>query len=207
MPGREKELLDGTSLEELDELRPEQLARLRSRGIVTLDAFADLGPSNARALLGFEGERLLGLVRGADSSIDPLVGSGTRATLALLAERLSRRLERGHFRARGLELAIEYASGVTRERHTHLRRPTSASEDLAEAGYGLWQNQSISAEPVVGLSLTATGLDCAAQLDLFGSPGPREVRVALGRLRGPGLDVDSTREDPLCSPLTGGMRP
>jgi hypothetical protein len=184
MSGRERDLIDGMPLEELDELRPEQLARLRSQGVTTLDALAELGPSEARALIGIEGERLVGLVRGGVPSLDPppeTRASGPRAESALLAKRLSRKLEKGRLRARGLELAIAYADGVTRERHTSLPRPTSAPEDLAEAAVRLSALASRSTEAVVGLSLTATGLSSAEQLDLFGAKAAREVRVSLGR--------------------------
>jgi hypothetical protein len=190
MPGHERGLLDGMPLEELDELRPQQLARLRSEGIATLDGLASLGPSEARLLMGAEGERLVGLVRGGDSSLDPppeTSASGLRAALTLLAKRLSGRLDRGRLRARGLELAVDYADGVTRERHTRLHRPTATPEDLAEAAFRLYHLLPRSTEPPVGLSLCATGLSSADQLDLFGSRAAREVRVALGRGEAPDL--------------------
>jgi hypothetical protein len=190
MPGHERGLLDGMPLEELDVLRPQQLARLRSEGIATLDGLASLGPSEARLLMGAEGERLVGLVRGGDSSLDPppeTSASGLRAALTLLAKRLSGRLDRGRLRARGLELAVDYADGVTRERHTRLHRPTATPEDLAEAAFRLYHLLPRSTEPPVGLSLCATGLSSADQLDLFGSRAAREVRVALGRGEAPDL--------------------
>lgn len=188
MPGHERGLLGGIPLEDLDEIRPDQIARLRSRRIETLDALAGLEPPQARAILGFEGERLVGQVRGGGPGLDPETGPRPEA-LALLACRLSRRLERGRFLARGLELAVDYADGVRRERHAHLPRPTSSPDDLAEAAYRLFRRLRRSTEPVAGLSLTATGLRAAEQLDLFGSTGAREMRVALGR---PNHDADDT---------------
>jgi nucleotidyltransferase/DNA polymerase involved in DNA repair len=180
MPGRERGLLGGIPLEELDEIRPDQIVRLRSKGIGTLDALAALEPSEARAILGFEGERLVDRVRGADPGLDP--ENGTRPdALSRLASRLSRQLERRRFLARGLELVVEYADGVRRERQTPLHRATSASEDLEEAASRLFRLLRRSAAPVVGLSLAATGLRSAEQLDLFGPAGTREVRVASGR--------------------------
>jgi hypothetical protein len=180
MPGRERGLLGGIPLEELDEIRPDQIVRLRSKGIGTLDALAALEPSEARSILGFEGERLVDHLRGDDPGLDP--ENGTRPdALARLASRLSGQLERRSFLARGLELAVEYADGVRRERHTRLQRATSASEDLEEAASLLFRALRRSAEPVVGLSLAATGLRSTEQLDLFGQTGAREVRVAMGR--------------------------
>jgi len=189
MPGHERKLLDGMPLEELPDLRPEQLTRLRSEGIETLDALARLEPSEARALIGVEGEKLVGLVRGSSSLVPAPETSaeGLNAVFAILAKRLSRRLERGRLQARGLEIEVDYADGVARERHTHLDRPTSAPEDLAEAAFRLYHLLPNSAEPVVGLSLSATGLGSVDQLDLFGSRTAREVRVALGRAESPEL--------------------
>ncbi len=187
MPGHERELIGGTPLEELDELRPEQLARLRSRGIATLDALAGLGPSESRALIGYEGERLVGLVRGAGPGPDGPSGSRIPGALALLARRLAQRLEQRRLRARGLELSIVYGDGVTRERCARLNRPTAALDELSEVASRLYHLHSRSAGPVVGLSLTATGLGSAEQLDLFGSPVARELRVTLGRADRPDL--------------------
>jgi nucleotidyltransferase/DNA polymerase involved in DNA repair len=180
MPGRERGLLGGIPLEELDEIRPEQIARLRSKGIGTLDALAALTPSEACSILGCEGERLVGRVRGDDPDVGP--ENGTRPdALARLASRLSGQLERRRFLACGLELAVEYADGIRRERHTRLHRATSASGDLEEAASRLFRVLRRSAEPVVGLSLTATGLRSTEQPGLFGPTGAREVRVAMGR--------------------------
>ena len=133
-----RDLLGGTPLEDLDEIRPDQIARLRSRRIETLDALAGLEPPQARAILGFEGERLVGQVRGGGPGLDPETGPRPEA-LALLARRLSGRLDRGRFLARGLELALDYADGVRRERHSYLPRPTSSADDLAEAAFRLFR--------------------------------------------------------------------
>jgi hypothetical protein len=149
-------------------------------GIDTLDALAALEPSEARALLGLEGERLASHVRGNAPGAGP-ENPLRPGSLALLASRLSVRLERGRLLARGLELSVEYADGIRRERHTCLKGPTSAPEDLEQAAVRLFRQLRRTAEPAAGLSLTATGLRSAEQLDLFGSPGARELRVALGR--------------------------
>jgi DNA polymerase-4 len=181
MPGRERGLLGGIPLEQMDEIRPDQISRLRSKGIDTLDALAALEPSEARALLGIEGERLLGHVRG---DLPELVPESPRrpGSLGLLANRLSGRLERERLLARGLELSVEYADGIRRERHGRLPRPTSAAEELEKAAVRLFGRLRSTAEPVVGVSLTATGLLSSEQIDLFGSAGARDLRVALGRV-------------------------
>jgi hypothetical protein len=165
----------------MDEIRPDQISRLRSKGIDTLDALAALEPSEARALLGIEGERLLGHVRG---DLPELVPESPRrpGSLGLLANRLSGRLERERLLARGLELSVEYADGIRRERHGRLPRPTSAAEELEKAAVRLFGRLRSTAEPVVGVSLTATGLLSSEQIDLFGSAGARDLRVALGRV-------------------------
>lgn len=182
MEGHEESLIEGLPLEDLDELRPEQLARLRSQGIRTLDELACLSPKEARALMGSEGEKLVGLVRGVDRVVEGPDANRLSRALTLLVRRLERRLNREGWNARGLELQLTYADGVTRERYLLLPRATSSGEELREAALRLAEMQAHRPEPVVGLSLTATGLTGnEGQLDLFGAR-PRELRVHLGQL-------------------------
>jgi impB/mucB/samB family C-terminal domain len=191
MAGREKDLIDGVPVEELDELRPEQVARLRSQGVTTLDALARLEPAEARTLIGVEGEKLVELV---SVPLDPHRGRQSASPCTILAKRLSRQLERRGARTRGLELAVGYADGVTRERHCQMPRATSDSSDLAEAAFRLYRLLPRSEAAVVGLSLSAIGLDSPdpeVQLDLFPPSRAREVRVALGRADDAELDVDT----------------
>lgn len=189
MPGRERELLHGAPLESLDELSPEQISRLRSEGIRTLDAVSALEPSRTRALLGVDGERLVDLVRHAgialgdpEESKEAEEDSGRhRGALALLAKRLSRRLEREGLRARGIELAVGYRNGVIRESHVPLPGPTASSDEIERAALRLYCREARVASPVVGVSLTATGIARADQLDLFRSTAEkRDVRVGVG---------------------------
>ncbi len=195
-PGREKDLIDGVPVEELDELRPEQLERLRSQGVTTLDALARLDPEEARTLIGVEGEKVVELVSvsGGSEDLDSPRRRKPRTACAILAKRLSRQLERRGVRARGLELAVGYADGVTRERHCQMPRATSDSTDLEEAAFRLYRRLRRSEAAVVGLSLSAIGLDShdlEVQLDLFRPSRAGEVRVALGRVDDAGLGVDT----------------
>ena len=189
MEGRERGLFEGLPLEELDELRPEQLSRLRSQGIRTLDELGSLTSGEARALMGAEGEKLVGLVRGLDDAAEAGGGALERA-VDLLARRLERRLFQTRRRARGLELSIVYADGVTRERYLLLPRPTSSAAELREAAMRLATEQP-GRRHVVGVrALTATGLTGASgQLELFGVDGPRELRVNVGHLTTPPVDT------------------
>ncbi|HJS74631.1 MAG TPA: hypothetical protein VJ921_10105 [Vicinamibacteria bacterium] len=195
MPGREEDLLDGVPLEELDELRPEQVSRLRAAGVTTLDALARLPPSEARALIGVEAEKVVGLVGDSASPPFDLGRSGKPGTACLLlAKRLSRQMDREGVQAQALELTVDYANGVTREQHCHMPRPTGAPEELAEAALRLYRLLPASEAAVVGLSLGAFGFDAPdepAQLDLFKSRRNREIRVALGRGSAADLHVDS----------------
>jgi hypothetical protein len=87
-------------------------------------------------------------------------------------------------RARGLELTVDYADGVTRERHCRMPRPAETPEEIAEAALRLYRLLPPSGAAVVSLSLGAFGLDAPggpAQLDLFKPRRQREIRVALGR--------------------------
>ncbi|MGH9322350.1 MAG: hypothetical protein ACRD3V_21000, partial [Vicinamibacteria bacterium] len=210
MPGHERSLIGEMPLEELDELRPAQMERLRSEGIRTLSDMAGLSPGRARALMGTEGERVVALVRGVDASLDRAEGGRLFQAATLLARRLSRRLERGGRRARGLELMIVYADGVTRERYIVLPGPTSRSADFSEGAMRLAASTDERRESVVGISLTATGLTSfSGQLDLFCRVPAQEVRVALGRvdLVRP-VQVDTGRSQSICSPHTlGGLCP
>jgi hypothetical protein len=195
MPGREEDLLDGVPLEELDELRPEQVSRLRAAGVTTLDALARLPASEARALIGVEAEKVVGLVR--DSTSPPpdlrLKGKPGKPGTAclLLAKRLSRQMDREGVQAQALELTVDYANGVSREQHCQMPRPTGAPEELAEAALRLYRLLPESEAAVVGLSLGAFSFDSSDQLDLFKSRRNREIRVALGRPSAAAPHVDS----------------
>jgi DNA polymerase-4 len=187
MEGRERHLLQGLPLEDLDELRPEQLARLRSRGIRTLDEMAGLERGEAKSLLGVEGQRLVALVRGAGGVQDRESGGRLARAVDLLARRLAKRLASSRRRARGLELQVLYEDGVSRESYVLLPSATSEVEEILGAGLRLVEMTPRRPEAVAGLSLTATGLTAEAengrlhQLALFTLGQPGEVRVSLGR--------------------------
>jgi hypothetical protein len=192
MPGREVDLLDGVPVEELDELRPEQVSRLRAAGVLTLDVLARLPPREARAILGVEAENVLGLVRDSGSpGLDPETGGKPGTVCLLLAKRLSRQMDREGVRATGLELAVEYANGITREQHCHMPRPTGSADELAEAAFRLFRLLPASEAAIVGVSLEAIGFDSTDQLALFKSRRNREIRVTLGRVAPIDLHVDS----------------
>ncbi len=206
MPGREEDLLEGVPVEELDELRPDQIARLQSRGVATLDALARLPPSEARALIGIEGEKVIDLVRVPDSTdSDPSEGEKPRAACRVLAKRLSRKMDREGVRARGLELTVDYADGVTRERHSRMPRATGEAEELADAAIRLYRQIPASKAAISRISLCAFALDSVDQLDLFQLSRDREVRVALGRGESAELNIDIEDRLPLCSADTGGQ--
>jgi nucleotidyltransferase/DNA polymerase involved in DNA repair len=188
--GQESVLIGGLPLQELDELRPAQLARLRSEGIRTFCQLAALGSKEARRFLGSEGESLLSLVRGEDGAPDETVDGRLSRAASLLARRLSRRLSRRGRDARGLELQLIYADGVTSERYLLLPRATSFLEEILEAALRLVEMHPRRHEPVADVALTATGLiglqgrldlpDPAVPFALFGGESRREVRVSLG---------------------------
>lgn len=183
LSGYEDGLLAGLPLEELDELRWEQLRRLRSRGLRTLGDVGGLGAQEARELLGSDSERVLALVRGLETApdeIEKVDGNRLAKALGLLARRLARKLERDGRRARGIELRIDFRDGVSRERYTLLPKATRDVDELRRSALRLMSLSRARGEPVSGLTLTATGLTGAAsQLDLFGKR-PREVVVRLG---------------------------
>lgn len=182
MEGHEDRLIGGLPLEELDELTPDQLARLRSRGIRTLDALASLGAEEVRDVLGTRGDKVLGLIKGADWAADATSGSRLSKATGLLTQRLARRLERAGRSARGLELQLVYEDGVSAERYCLLPRPMAHWEDLFRAAARLLEHAPRRPHPVVGLALTATGLTArGGQLPLFDAERPREVSVRLGR--------------------------
>jgi DNA polymerase-4 len=182
MEGHEDALLEGLPLEELDELRPGQLARLRSHGVRTLEELAGLAPKEARELLGSDGEKLVGLVRRVDRVSEGGDANRLSRALAVLVRRLELRLRGAGRKARGLELQLAYSDGVTRERYLLLAEPTSNREELWEAALRLADMHPRRAEAVSGLALTATGLTgSGGQLDLFGARGPREIRVHAGQ--------------------------
>jgi hypothetical protein len=172
MEGHEDRLIGGLPLEELDELTPDQLSRLRSRGIRTLDALARLGAEEVRDVLGTRGDKVIGLIKGADWAVDTAMGSRLSKATALLTQRLARRLER----------ADRSEDGVSLERYSLLPRPMQHWEDLFRAAARLLEHAPRRPHSVVGLALTATGLTTrAGQLQLFDSERPREVVVRLGR--------------------------
>lgn len=187
MPGKERQLLEGLPIEDLDELRPDQLAKLRSRGVRTLDELARLETSEARALLGVEGQKLLALVRGADPvlELERCRGRLVRG-VEVLVRRLAKRLAGSRRQARGLELQVLYSDGIVREAYVLLARATASANELLEAGLRLVEMTPRRPEPVKGLSLTATGLtaenEALRQLALFALGDPREVRVILGQM-------------------------
>ncbi len=206
MPGREEDLLEGVPVEELDELRPDQIARLQSQGVATLDALARLPPSEARALIGIEGEKVIDLVRVPDSRDgDPSEGGKSRAACVRLAKRLSRKMDREGVRARGLELTVDYADGATRERHSRMPRATGEPEELADAAIRLYRQLPASKAAISRISLCAFALDSVDQLDLFQLSRDREVRVVLGRGESAELNIDIEDRLPLCSADTGGQ--
>lgn len=182
LEGYERELIDDIPLEELDELTPEQVADLRSRGLRTLGEMACLSTEDARSLLGSSAVKLVGLVRGLDPETDRAEGSRLSRGVTLMSRRLSRRLVKASRRARGLELRVMFEDGVEKETYTLLPRPTSEPDALAAAARRLLSTAPQRECGVRGLTLTATGLTAVeGQLSLFQRAGPREVEVQLGR--------------------------
>ena len=182
LSGYEDGLIESLPLEELDELTPRQLATLRSRGVRTLGEMSSLAFDDARAVLGSQASKLLSLIRGFDQSADRGEGSRLSRAVGLMARRLSRRLDGCERRARGLELRLLFDDGVARERYTLLPRAVSELYELDRAAQRLLEMAPRRTHPVVGLSLTATGLTSGhGQLNLFRGEHPREVEVKLGR--------------------------
>lgn len=177
LPGYEDSLVSGMPLEEMDELVPAQLARLRAKGIRTLGEAANLEPSDAKALLGSQGKKLVSLVRASESEN---AESRLSQTVRILARRLSRRLTFSAQSARGLELRLFYGDVV--ERYTLLPRAASHIDELRAAASRLLDMVPRRREAVVDVAVTATGL-CTVfgQLPLFGASRPREVMVRIGR--------------------------
>lgn len=182
LSGYEDGLIASLPLEELDELTPVQLAKLRAQGVRTLGEMSSLSTDDARAILGSQASKLMSLIRGFDRSADRGEGSRLSRAVSLLARRLTRRLERCERRARGLELRLVFDDGVARERYTLLPRAVSDRDELDRAAQRLLEMAPGRAHPVTGLSLTATGLTSGqGQLNLFRHEHPREVQVKLGR--------------------------
>ena len=182
LAGYEDGLIASLPLEELDELTPNQLAKLRAHGVKTLGEMSSLASVEARAIFGSQASKLISLVRGLDRSADRGEGSRLSRAVALLARRLTKRLSGCDRRARGLELRLVFDDGVARERYTLLPRPVAELDELDRAAHRLLEMSPRRERPVAGLSLTATGLTSGhGQLNLFRRERPREVEVRLGR--------------------------
>ncbi len=181
--GYEKKLIDGLALEELDELRPEQVKKLRARGIRTMGELGSLAPAEARELLGSQAPKLVTLVRGLESGPDSTSGGRLLKSVSILARRLSRRLAKSGQEARGLELRLGYDDGIADEQYTILPKPTATLESLDRAGRRLLEMSRRRDRRITDLSLTATGLTAKRspidQLSLFRHAAPREVAVHL----------------------------
>ncbi|HSF18957.1 MAG TPA: hypothetical protein VLK65_25755 [Vicinamibacteria bacterium] len=182
MEGHEDSLLGGLPVEELDELRDEQLTRLRAEGVYTLEDLAELEPRQARSLMGTDGERLLGLVRGADRLSVSSLGGRMKDATRLLSRRVARRLHRARRKARAVELRILYEDGVFRERYALLPHATAQPEEILVATERLFEVLATRPLGVSGLTLSATGLVAVGeQLELFPAASPREIAARLGR--------------------------
>ncbi len=183
LSGYEDDLIASLPLEELDELTPVQLATLRARGVRTLGEMSALESDDARAILGSQTSKLMGLVRGLDRAADRTGGSRLSRAVSILSQRLARRLARCERQARGLELRLVFDDRVARERYTLLPRPVADPRALERAAHRLLEMSPSRERPVTGLALTATGLTTSqGQLNLFRHERPREVLVKLGRL-------------------------
>ena len=182
LPGYEPQFTSTVPLEELDELRPAQAAALRRRGIATLGQVAALSDEEARALLGLEATRLMQLVRGRENRASGSRSNRLERAVVLLCRRAARKLQQLRIGARGLELALVYRDGVSLERYSLLPRPMSDPLELEVPARSLLRSLSSREEPVVGLSLTFTGLaPGGGQLPLFSKPPMRDICVRLGR--------------------------
>ena len=182
LPGYEPQFTSTVPLEELDELRPAQAAALRRRGITTLGQMAALGDDEARALLGPEVARLMKLVRGREDRPDWSRSNRLERAVSLLCRRAAKKLQQLRIGARGLELAIVYRDGVSLERYSLLPHPMSGSIELEVPARSLLGSFKSREEPVVGVSLTFTGLASGpGQLPLFSRLPMRDICVRLGR--------------------------
>ncbi len=181
LPGYESGFLASVSLEELDELRSGQAAALRKRGIRTLGDLSELKPGEARSVLGPDAVKLMSLVRGADGRVDRIGDGRMERAVSALCRRAAKRLYDERVGARGLELCLLYRDGVSLERYTIVPRPARVFGDLERSALSLLRWFPTRREPVVGLSLTATGL-CHLPDRLPFYARPRDVRVSLGRI-------------------------
>jgi hypothetical protein len=176
LPGYEKRFLSDVSLEEFDELRTGQVAALRRRGIDTLGDLARLTPEEARRLLGPQAVKLIGLVRGVDDEPERSPLGKMEKELVVLCRRAAKKLARGRWGARGLELGLVYRDGISFERYRLMPQPAHGCDELEQEAKNLLRLFPTRAVPVSGISLTATGLSPRpGQLSLFAQP--REVRV------------------------------
>jgi hypothetical protein len=179
LPGYETDFISSFSLGELDELRPKQAAALRRKGIRTLGEMAELSPSQARSLLGSESAKLICMVRGVEGLDDRARSSKLVRAVGILCRRAARRLDQGGHGARALELNLLYRDGVSLERYTLMPRPAASYSELHSSAKRVLRLFPTREEPVVGISLTATGISpMPGQLQLFARP--REVSVHLG---------------------------
>ncbi len=166
----------------MDELRPVQAAALRRRGMTTLGQMAALTDDEARALLGLEAARLMKLVRGRENRPDWSRSNRLERAVSLLCRRASKKLQQLRIGARGVELALVYRDGVSLERYSLLPHPTSGHIELEVPARSLLRSYTSREEPVVGISLTFTGLAPGpGQLPLFSKPPMRDICVRLGR--------------------------
>jgi hypothetical protein len=181
LPGYESDFLTSVSLEELDELRSGQLRALRRKGLRTIGDLSDLEPHVVRSLLGPEALKLISLVRGTDGPGERASGGKLERAVGLLCRRAAKRLREGCFGARGLELSLFYRDGIALDRYTIVPRPARAPRDLEPPALELLRRFPQRQEPVVGMSLTATGLShLPDHLPFFSRP--RDVKVSLGRV-------------------------
>ncbi len=181
LPGYEAGFISAVSLEEFDELRPKQAAALRKQGVRTLGDLAELSPTEARALLGSESAKLICLVRGVEGRVDRERSSKLDRAIRVLCRRTARRLDQGRLGARALELSLEYRDGISLQRYTLMPRPALGYSELESSAKRILRLFPTREEPVVGISLTATGISHRpGQLPLFARP--REISAHLGSL-------------------------
>jgi hypothetical protein len=182
LPGYEATFLSPVPLEELDELRPGQAAALRRQGIRTVGEMAHLTSQQARSLLGLEAAKLIGLVRGLERRADRSRGGRLDRAVGILCRRAAKKLNRLRIRARGLEITLVYRDGVSLERYSLMPRPLASHVELEVPARRLLHLFPAREEPVVGVSLTLTGLGGdPGQLPLFSRLEARDVCVRLGR--------------------------
>ena len=184
-PGYEERLLGSMPLEELDELRPREIARLRQEGLRTVGKVAELDAKRARQLLGRLPIEIADFARHAEDASEASVRGSLSRSIGTLCRRLERRLTRVGAGARGLELKLTFRDGLVRERYLLLPAPTQFHAELATEAGRLLRHLSRECrhpEPIVGMSLTATGLTpIEGQMLLFSAGKLREVSVHLGR--------------------------